>query len=282
MALNTQAGLAIINKLREQAGVHTNRLAAVGFLGAQYPVEYRNNTRAATIAALARSVGSAERDFYAWVNREAGDARRRYRDGQDGGTEAETRRLRREMELQRLIATGRASDEKSGGRVINDGRGGNTYVKNGSAWDFASKAESAFMGGDYESAQLFAQASQALDGPGAAATILQAAQEMLDSPAQAAARKDLAALGRAAITFEREAKTALAMAYAHAAEGARFVGADHRQLETEARRSAMQAKLAALGLADRTADGTVVPGTYKDPGLGDEFEAMLAGQRTEE
>lgn len=188
-------------------------------------------------------------------------ARQRHRDGEAKGTEAETRRLRREMELQRLIQTGMLQDERSA-RVISTPTGGRV-VENGSAYDYATRAEAAILAGDYEAASVLAEASIALGGPASAQGSLATASELLETPEQQEARKDLAKIDRAVAVLQREAWAAEATAYDYAAKTAEAIGDDHRNLAATAIRSGMKAKMAALRLADRDEYGQVIPGSYQ-------------------
>ncbi|HXG26535.1 MAG TPA: hypothetical protein VNL94_06760 [Candidatus Binatia bacterium] len=265
MGLKTQDAAAVLNKLRAQATQVANDLYSVaGDLGEQYPPSYRRMKSREAIARVDLAIGEAGSRFGLWAAREAGDAKRRHRDGAEPGTEAETKRLRREMELQRLIQVGMLADDRTGISVVPTPNGGRR-VDNGSAFDYAGRAEIALLAGDYETAANLAQASIALGGPATAHSHLAVAQEMLETPEQQEARKDLAKLDHAVKVFQREAFAAEATAYNYAAQTAEAIGDDHRVLAGKAIRAGMRAKLAALGMAEHDDNGEIVPGTYKEP-----------------
>lgn len=267
MSLKTQDAAAILDQLRTQATQVANEIYGVaGDLGEQYPPSYRRQKTREATARIDRVLAEVGHAIGQWASRESGSARRRYREGEVSGTEAETRRLRREMELQRLITTGQIRDQQAGGHVVPTPFGGRV-VENGSAFDYAGRAESALLAGDYEAAATLAEASIALGGPASAEGHLSVAREMLETPDQQEARKDLAKIGRAVLLIQRDAWSAEATAYDYAAKTAEAIGDDHRILAERALRAGMKAKLAALGLADRNEYGEVVPGTYKEPAL---------------
>lgn len=216
-----------------------------------WPVEYRRAQRNAALAVIERHVREGQAAFSAWANRARADADAALRAEKVGSPAEETRRLRLEMELDRLIDAGRRDEP----RVVN-GR----LVRNPSAFDYAGQALEAYIDGDYERAVMLARAAQALDGPPRAAKVQADAQAQIDlaDPAKAQALKDVRTVERGLMTFGRDVNAALADAYTAASEAAQAVGDDHRRYAQQAVGPSMTAKALALGLAERDDDGRVV------------------------
>ena len=263
MTLNE--GEIILATLREQATAHANKLSGVGRHGDQYPPDYRRRIRTETLAQLDTLMSRARSAFNSWMTKEAVDARRIL--GQDpvGSAADESRRVANELRTSRLVDAGRRQDERSGGRVVNDGHGGNRLVGSGAAVDYESQAQQAFLDGDYDKALAYAEAANALGGTGRADQVISAARQMQYTPEQLGALKHLETLDRAYTVFERDANAAMSDALQRAAEGAAAIGDDHRLLQQTAADHSRRAKVAAYALAERSEDGAIVPGSYKEP-----------------
>lgn len=208
-----------------------------------WPVEYRRAQRNAALAVIERHVREGQAAFSAWATRERADAEKRMKAPPAIGSAAEeSRRVARELELGRLIDSGRASDTP---RIV--------------ARQYAEAAAEAYLDGDYYRAVTLGTAASSLGDP-AGEKRAAAAQAMLDleDPGKAQALKDVRTVERGLMTFGRDVNAALADAYTAASEAAQAVGDDHRGFARQAVGPSMTAKALALGLAERDDDGRVV------------------------
>ena len=208
-----------------------------------WPVEYRRAQRAAAVAVIERTVREAQQAFSAWANGARADAEKRLKAPPAIGSAAEeSRRVARELELGRLIDSGRASDTP---RVV--------------ARQYAEAAAEAYLDGDYHRAVTLGTAASSLGEPSGQKHAA-SAQAMLDldDPAKAQALKDVRTVERGLMTFGRDVNAALADAYTAASEAAQAVGDDHRRYEQQAVGPSMTAKMLALGLAERDEHGRAV------------------------
>jgi hypothetical protein len=260
-----KTGPEIVVELRKQAHAAAGELLSVGKLGGTYPVEHRRRVRLDSLRRLDQIKAMAAEAFTAWASTEAGKARRRYKDDAAGTAAEEARKLRRELQLQRLIATSRAQDAERGAAVIGPS-GSKRAVKNPSAYELAAKGEAAYLDGDYEDAQLWAQASTELGGPDVAGRVFALAGEMLETPAQTQARKDLARVQQALVRWDAESSAAEAEVYAKGAAAAALVGDDYRLLAQRATKATLRAKASALSLVETDeSSGEALPGSYRQP-----------------
>lgn len=208
------------------------------------PPDYRRRVRNEAVADAKAAVDEARQAFAAWASRRISEARATLASDKPGTAADETRRLRREMETQRLIDTARLADERTGVSV-EAGR----VVKSPAAQALAAKASQLYLDGAYDSAVAHATAAKALGVD--VAKVLDAAQGMvdMDDPDKKAAHRDLDAIGRAEAIFVRDSSAALADALQAAADEAADQGDDPGIFRKAAVGPSMNAKAAAMAIA---------------------------------
>ena len=245
-------GERILATLRQS--IRDAKASIVAAMRQDSPVEYRRAQRSAAVAVIERHVTEAQQAFNAWAARARDEANAIIKAVEPIGSAAEeTRQLRMEMELGRLIEQGRRDEP----RVING-----KLVRNLSALDYDGEAFAAYLDGDYDRAITLAKASQALGGPERSATTLRESQAQLDllrSPAKAAALRDLALVDRGVVVFSRDVNAAVSDAYQAAAEAALDVGDDPNGYRRNAYNASRAAKAMALTFAEVTGEPYAEP-----------------------
>lgn len=235
-------GKKILDELTSQVGSQLGVIRSsrkTGDITDFEPVEQKRAKRDAAVAIIRRHIGEAERAFNEWAGLQRADAERVMATAPGVGSAAEeTRRLRDDMEVDRLVAAGLAS-----GAPLNRAK------------QLAAEAEQAYMRvpGDYERAVVLARAASTLS-PGAGDDIRGLAQTQIDlaDPAKAAAHRTLATLKLDIGTFTRDANRLVAQAFESAAEHAASLGDDPREFTRTAAQASLAHKVAAAALAQAT------------------------------
>ena len=238
----TMGGPAILTALKrqlDQYGQEMKRLAE----RRDVPTDYRADLMRETVAEALAVRGEAERAFRDWASEQVADAQQRYRSDPVASAAEEIRRNTIELRLARTVDAAKAEDARRGPRVVS-GR----PQPNSSAWDLASRAEQAYLDGQYTDAQLYARASMELGGPATAQRAFAMAQDQLDQehPTRRQALKDIEKVEQGMSIFSRDANAALSSVYQDAAVLAHAV-LDTKGVQTfrtEATRMSLAAKTA--------------------------------------
>lgn len=230
-------GNAIHANLRRDIAEANANIAAIARRD-DLPAEHRRRLRQEAMTALRATVGEATRAHREWADEIADAARVTLAADTLGSPAEETRRLRREMEFDRLVANANAS-----GTPRNLAR------------QYATTASDAYLDSDYDHAVLYARAAVAL-GVTNASNVLASAQSQLDlgDPVKARAIRERESAKLAEMAFERDALAGLSSALRATAEAASIVGDDPRSLLAESTRLSLAAKGVALAIANETGD----------------------------
>ncbi len=207
------------------------------------PAEHRRRLRQEAINRIRVTVGDAVRAHREWADEIAETARTTLNAETLGSPAEETRRLRREMEFERLVTNANAS-----GTPRNLAR------------QYTETATNAYLDSDYDRAVLYARAAVAL-GATNASNVLASAQTQLDlaDPVKARAIREQREAKMAEMEFERDALAGLSSALRVTADAATAVGDDPRTLLAESTRLSLAAKGVALAIANETGGEYVHP-----------------------
>lgn len=238
-----EGGAAILKQVRELLHGAPGAIRSTAVRD-DYPVEYRRRKRTETVTAIRAMARDAATAFRLWADEREAAAKATLRATPVGSDAEETRKLRNEMEYDRLVA---AASRSGTPRNL--------------AKQYAADAEQAFLASDYERAVVLARAASAVAPSDAANRVRAMAQEQIDlaDPAKAAAYREVAEVAWARKVFDRDLAAGLANLLNATADAAHAVGDDPSAL----RREAAQFSLTSKGLAALMAEESGTP--YEPP-----------------
>lgn len=274
----SQGGVTILAELKKEL---FGRDAQARLLASRkdVPTDYRHELMGELVAEARAIRQDAERAFREWAVEAVEDAKQRYRSDPLASVAEETRRNTIELRLGREVEAAKAKDARTGPQII-----GGRPRPNPSAWELASKAEQAYLDGDYTSAQLFARASKELGGPDSAQVAYDLAQGMLDQehPTRRQALADIAKVEQGLAIFERDVNASYASFLQGAAVLAQATGdtASIQSFGVEASRASIAAKMSEFARSQTTGTPYEHPvGALTDRPLS-EPTPTLAGHRS--
>lgn len=253
-----QGGAAILKDIRELLHGAPSAIRSTAARD-DFPVEHRRRKRTETVTAIREMARDAATAFRLWADEKEAAAKAALRANPVGSDAEETRKLRNEMEFDRLVAAATRSG-----------------TPRNLAKQYAADAEQAFLASDYERAVVLARAASAVAPSDAAARVRAMAQEQIDlaDPAKAAAHREVAEVAWARKVFDRDLAAGLADLLSATADAARAVGDDPSALLREASQFSLMAK----GLAALMAEETGTP--YEPPRGALASDASLAADQS--